>query len=61
VARAAAGDEVVIGTAGHPLAASCRFDAVREERRPGRLSGKLWVAEDFADTPPEVLRAFEDG
>jgi hypothetical protein len=28
-------------------------------RKPGRLKGRLWVADDFDETPDEVLDSFE--
>ncbi len=28
-------------------------------RTPGRLAGKLWIADDFDETPEDILAAFE--
>lgn len=28
-------------------------------RMPGRLAGKLWIADDFDETPEDILAAFE--
>ena len=58
VERAAAGEEIVIAKAGKPMA---RLVALgRKPLRPGLLKGKVWVANDFDDTPEEIIRAFED-
>ena len=34
-------------------------DKDREWRRAGALRGEIWVAEDFDDTPEEVISDFE--
>ncbi len=53
------GQKVVIAKAGKPC-----MDLVphREggERKPGRLKGSITLAEDFDQTPDEVIRSFED-
>ena len=60
VERAAAGEEIVIGRAGRPVARLVPYVAARVARRPGALKGKLWVADDFDDTPQDILDAFEN-
>ncbi len=57
--RAAAGEEIILGKSGRPLARLIPYRAVREPRRPGGLAGQLRIAEDFDVTPLEVLDAFE--
>ncbi|MFA5551078.1 MAG: type II toxin-antitoxin system prevent-host-death family antitoxin [Trueperaceae bacterium] len=55
-----AGDEVVIGKAGKPVAKLVRFEL---DATPRNLSqrvwqGQVWIAEDFDDLPEEFLSAF---
>jgi prevent-host-death family protein len=60
VDRAAKGEEVIIAKAGKPVA---RLVPLRvRERKPGRLKGKIKIAEDFdAPLPDDVLAEFEGG
>ena len=41
-------------------AARTSFDDIARPRTPGGLSGDFWMADDFDDTPPEVVEAFEN-
>ena len=59
VDRAAAGEEIIIGKAGKPLARLVAYSARREPRKPGRLKGQIWVADDFDETPEWLIDAFE--
>ncbi len=56
--RVEKGEQIVISRAGRPVA---RLSPLTTQRRtPGRLKGKLRLADDFdAPLPPEVLAAFE--
>ena len=54
------GETAVIG-AGELSAKPTSYDQHSLPRRPGRLRNKLWVAEDFDETPLEVEEAFESG
>lgn len=53
-----AGQEVVIARSGKPVA---RLVPVGEPRKPvfGADAGKIWIADDFDDTPEDMIRAFE--
>jgi len=31
----------------------------REQRRPGRMKGKMWAAPDWDETPQELIDAME--
>ena len=55
--RVVAGEEIVIGKSGKPLA---RLVPYREEtpRRPGGWKGKVRIAKDFDLLPPEIASAF---
>jgi prevent-host-death family protein len=59
VARAVAGDDIVIGRNGTPVARIVPYVQTRPERRPGRLKGKVSMATDFDDTPAWLIEAFE--
>ncbi|HET6965015.1 MAG TPA: type II toxin-antitoxin system prevent-host-death family antitoxin [Acidimicrobiales bacterium] len=58
--RVAAGEQIVIGRAGRPVARLVPYREPGQTRTPGALRGSLWVADDFDDTPPSILDAFED-
>jgi prevent-host-death family protein len=59
VARAAAGEEIVIAKAGEPMARLVAYEPQREPRQFGRLKGKIWIADDFDETPDWLIEAFE--
>jgi prevent-host-death family protein len=59
VERAAAGEEIVIGKAGKPIARLVPYQEQRKPRPFGTLKGRLWVADDFDETPEWLIRAFE--
>jgi prevent-host-death family protein len=53
--QVAKGEEIVIAKNGRPVA---RLVAIPSTpRQPGRLKGKIWMAEDFDDPLPEELAA----
>ena len=47
VARAAAGEEIVIGKAGTPMAKLVPYGARKEPRKLGAWKGKVWLAPDW--------------
>jgi prevent-host-death family protein len=49
VDAAAAGQEIVIAKNGKPMAKLVAFRG-KAKRKPGRLKGKIWMADDF-DAP----------
>ena len=59
VQRAAAGEEIIIGRAGTPVAKLVPYGGPTAPRSPGALRGQIEVAPDFDVTPDEVLEAFE--
>jgi prevent-host-death family protein len=59
VERAEAGEEIVIGRAGTPVARLVAYREDRPARRPGALKGKLRIAADFDETPAWLVDAFE--
>lgn len=58
VARAAQGEEIVIATAGKPIAKLVPYATRQEPRIPGGWEGKVFIADDFDDIPPEIALAF---
>ena len=56
--RVASGEEIVIAKAGRPVARLVRYDESDEPRTPGAWKGRVWVADDFDELPPDVLAAF---
>jgi len=59
LARAAAGEEIVIAKAGEPMAKLVPYVADRSPRTPGQYKGKVWIADDFDETPQWLVDAFE--
>jgi prevent-host-death family protein len=55
VDKVALGGEVIIGKHGKPVAKLVPFSAMQSaNRKPGILKNKLWMADDFDETPAEV-------
>lgn len=61
VERVEAGEEIVIGRAGKPVAMLVPYDGAARERRPGMLRGRVWMAPDFDDTDDDLRVLFEGG
>ncbi len=59
VEQAAAGEEVIIGKAGRPVARLVAYKAVRTPRVPGSMKGRIRMADDFDDTPAWLIDSFE--
>ena len=58
VEKVMAGQEVVIGKAGKPVAKLVRYNPNEEPRRPGVLKGKIKIADDFDELPSDIADAF---
>ena len=58
IEKVLAGEDVIIGKAGKPVARLIRYESNRQERRPGALKGKIKIAEDFDMLPEEIAKAF---
>jgi prevent-host-death family protein len=56
--RAAAGEEIVIARAGRPVARLVALADTPRRREPGAWRGKVRMAADFDELPPEVAAAF---
>ncbi len=61
VEQAAAGEEIIIGKAGRPMARLIAYAPERKPRVPGALRGRIRIAEDFDLTPEWLVEAFEGG
>ncbi len=60
LARVEAGEEIVIARNGVPVAALVARPPEAAVREPGLLSGRIWIADDFDDTPQEIIDAFQN-
>lgn len=58
IERAAAGEEIIIGKAGKPMAKLCPLDKQQEPLKFGEYKGRIWMSPDFDELPPEVDAAF---
>lgn len=56
--RVERGEEIVIARAGQPVARLVPFGEA-EPRRPGLWAGEVWIADDFDETPDELVALFE--
>ena len=61
VERAASGEEIVICKAGKAVAVLVAYNPSTGARHPGRLRGKVKIAEDFDALPEDIADAFEVG
>lgn len=59
VARAAAGEEIIIAKAGTPMARLVPFRSAEGPRPLGLLEGTVWIADDFDETPGWLVGEFE--
>ena len=58
IEKVLAGEEIIIGKAGKPVARLVRYERSQEDRRPGVLKGKIKIAKDFGELPKDIARAF---
>ena len=58
IEKVLAGEEVIIGKAGKPVAKLIRYDRREKPRRPGSLKGKITIADDFDVLPDDIAEAF---
>jgi prevent-host-death family protein len=59
VERAEKGEDIVIARAGKPVARLVAFHERPGARKPGALKGKIWIADDFDETPECLIDALE--
>ena len=58
VERVAAGEEIVIAKAGHPVAKLVAYSEAGTPRTPGGWEGTVLIHEDFDELPPQLAEAF---
>ncbi len=58
IQKVLAGQEVIIGKAGKPVAKLVKFERTDKTRQPGVLKGKIKIMEDFDELPPDIVDAF---
>ena len=58
IEKVMAGEEVIIGKAGKPVAKLVRYEGNAEPRQPGALKGKIKIAKDFDELPDDIAEAF---
>ncbi len=58
VERAEHGEEILIGRAGKPVARIVPYHESQAPRTPGGWEGRVNVAPDFDELPPELATAF---
>jgi prevent-host-death family protein len=59
VERAAAGEEIVIGKAGKPVAKLVPYTPPKPpKRKPGAWKGKVWISPDFDKADKEIEALF---
>ncbi len=58
IKKVMAGQEVIIGKAGKPVAKLVRYERSEKPRQPGALRGKIKISEDFDELPIDIAKAF---
>jgi prevent-host-death family protein len=58
VDAALAGEEVIIQRAGKPAVRLVPVEAPKFVREGGAWKGKVWIADDFNDTPQDIIDLF---
>ena len=58
IEKVMAGQEVIIGKAGKPVAKLVRYERSTEPRKPGALRGKIKISEDFDEIPEDIAKVF---
>ncbi len=58
IEKVMAGEEVIIGKAGKPVARIIKYEYSRKTRQPGALKGKIKIADDFDMLPDDIAEAF---
>jgi prevent-host-death family protein len=58
IEKVMAGQEVIIGKAGKPVAKLVRYERSEKPRQPGALRGKITIGDDFDELPMDIAKAF---
>jgi prevent-host-death family protein len=57
--RVEAGEEILIARSGKPVARLIPHRVAGPRRAPGFVTEPLWIADDFDETPQELIHEFE--
>lgn len=57
LAKVEAGEEIVIGRNGKPIAKLVPVTPRRRDWKPGALKGTIWMAPDYDEWPEDIARA----
>lgn len=57
IEKVIAGEIVIIGKAGKPVAKLVRYERTDAPRLPGALRGKIEIADDFDELPEDIADA----
>jgi len=58
IVKVMAGQEVIIGKAGKPVAKLVQYERSEKPRQAGALRGKIKIADDFDKLPNDIAEAF---
>jgi len=58
IEKVMAGQEIIIGKAGKPVAKLVRYERSEKSRRPGALRGKIKIGDNFDELPRDIAKAF---
>jgi len=58
IEKVLAGESVIIGKAGKPVARLVRYEGNEVPRQPGALRGKIKIGKDFDELPADIAKAF---
>ena len=58
IEKVPAGEEIIIGKSGKPVAKLVRCERYVESRQPAALKGKIKIADDFDELPDDIAKAF---
>ena len=58
VARAVAGEDIVLAKSGTPLARLIPYERLVAERKPGKFKGKIQLPKNFNAPMPDVEKLF---
>ena len=58
IEKVLAGEEIIIGKSGKPVAKLIRYECREESRQPGALKGKIKIADNSDELPEDIAKAF---
>ena len=58
IEKVLAGEEIIIGKSGKPVAKRVRYESCEGSRQPVALKRKIKIADDFDKLPDDIARAF---